>query len=182
MSGWLKGLSVYSLLWKMRKCQSERENSCTSFVFFGGRGYVWVLLVCAVRRVVYGGSTWLAKWSPKWRHVIVLRAAASDALLVMKGPTFCWALKESRKVIVSQMVIFRSIQILKSLLGSLKSRAYFSHLGTNKNLARERDQSAQRISLSFTLRGRIPSLAKSLFFTLCKIQNILQRGHNVRIT
>jgi len=57
----------------------------------------------------------------------------------MKGPTFCWALKESRKVVATQIVIFRSIQILNSLLGSLKYRAYFPHLSikrtTNKNLA-----------------------------------------------
>ena len=50
----------------------------------------------------------------------------------MKGPTICWALKESRKVVASQIVIFRSIQILNSLLGSLKSRAHFPHLGIKK--------------------------------------------------
>ena len=61
-------------------------------------------------------------------YVIVLRATARTAPLVMKGLTFCWALKESRKVVPSQIVIFCSIQNLNSPLGSLKSWAYFSHL------------------------------------------------------
>ena len=65
-------------------------------------------------------------------YVIVLRATARTAPLVMKDPTFCWALEESRKVVASQIVIFRSIQILNSLLRSLKSKAYFSHLGIQK--------------------------------------------------
>ena len=50
----------------------------------------------------------------------------------MKGPTFCWALKGSRKVVASQIVIFRSIQIQNSVLGSLDSRAFFPHLGIKK--------------------------------------------------
>ena len=73
----------------------------------------------------------------------------------MKGPTFCWALKESRKVVASQIVIFRSIQILNSLLGRLKSRAYFPHLGikkgtTNKNLAG--DEARRRSGFDCRLR------------------------------
>jgi len=50
----------------------------------------------------------------------------------MKGPFFCWALKESREVVASQSLIFRSSQILNSVLGSLKSRAYFSPLDMKK--------------------------------------------------
>ena len=89
-------------------------------------------------------------------YVIVFRATASTAPLVMKGPTFCWALKESRKVVASQIVIFRSIQILNSFPGgSLKSSAYFSPLGikkktTNKNLAS--DETRRRSGFDCRLR------------------------------
>jgi len=117
---------------EQRAFNRHKAKLFTALVWIGSIG---PYLETTVQRA-YGDSTCRPacrkNWSPKCRQVIVLRAAASTAPLVMKGPTFCWALKESRKVVASQSVIFRSIQILNSLLGSLKSRAYFSHLGIKK--------------------------------------------------
>ena len=71
--------------------------------------------------------------SPRHRWYCATSHEGADFLLgASKRPPIKTPYKKSRKVVASQIVIFLSIQILNSLLGSLKLRAYLTHLGIQK--------------------------------------------------